>query len=177
MFPLPPSSPQVGLQDVTSQTPSRFPPTPHLCLIPKYFPSPMYCLLMNSPLIWMLKNMGKRLMLASWAPLLMLCLRARQAAQAGRGLSREVMTQQPCEAAICQAPLGRDRAQGGRTGRETQLLGLDLPSSSPGQLCDPASLHEGPGSCEDLADDMGGTWGRAQGDGGRLRSCHKLGVE
>lgn len=66
---------------MASQTPPRFPCTPLLCLVPKYFPS--YCLIMNSTLMWVLKNMGKCLMLASCVPLLMLCLRARQAAQAG----------------------------------------------------------------------------------------------
>lgn len=40
---------------------------------------------MNSTLMWVLKNMGKCLMLASCVSLLMLCLRARQAAQAGGG--------------------------------------------------------------------------------------------
>lgn len=65
---------------------------------------------MNSTLIWVLKNMGKCVMLASCVPLLTLCLRAKQAAQARLGLSREVMTQQPCKAAICQASTGQGQA-------------------------------------------------------------------
>lgn len=55
--------------------------------------------------------MDKCVMLASCVPLLTLCLRAKQAAQAGLGLSREVMTQQPCKAAICQASTGQGQAQ------------------------------------------------------------------
>lgn len=54
--------------------------------------------------------MGKCVMLASCVPLLTLCLKAKQAAQARLGLSREVMTQQPCKAAICQASSGQGRA-------------------------------------------------------------------
>ena len=81
---------------------------PPLCLVPKHFPG--HCLMMNSTLIWVLKNMGKCVMLASCVPLLALCLRAKQAAQAGLGLSREVMTQQPCKAAICQAARGQGQA-------------------------------------------------------------------
>lgn len=72
-----------GLQVVASQTPPRVPPTPPLCLVSEYFPS--YCLIANSTLIWVLKNMGKCLMLASCVPLLMLCLGARQVAQVGWG--------------------------------------------------------------------------------------------
>lgn len=66
-------------------------------------------------------------MLASCVPLLMLCLRARQSAQARRGLSREVMTQQPCEAAICQAPPGGDGPQCPlMTGTEEAECGKEL---------------------------------------------------
>lgn len=61
----------------------------------------------NSIFMRVLENMGTCLMLASCAPLLTLCLGARQATQAGLGLSKEVMTQQPCEAAICQASAGQ----------------------------------------------------------------------
>lgn len=66
--------------------------------------------MMNSTLIWVLKNTGKRVMLASCVPLLTLCLKAKQAAQARLGLSREVMTQQPCKAAICRAFTGQAQA-------------------------------------------------------------------
>lgn len=57
--------------------------TPPLCLVPKHFPG--HCLMMNSTLIWVLKNTGKCVMLASCVPLLTLCSRAKQAAQAGLG--------------------------------------------------------------------------------------------
>lgn len=39
--------------DVPCQTPSRFPPAPPLCFVPKHLPS--HCLMMNSALIWVLK--------------------------------------------------------------------------------------------------------------------------
>lgn len=84
-----------------SQTLFRFPPTPALCLVSKHIPG--HCLMTNSVFMRVLENMGTCLMLASCAPLLTLRLGARQATQAGLGLSKEVMMQQPCKAAICQA--------------------------------------------------------------------------
>ena len=147
--------------------PSSLPP--HLCLVPKYFPS--HCLMMNSTLIWVLKNMGKCLMLASCVPLSMLCLRAQQAAQAGRGLNREVMTQQPCEAAICQVPPGGDsprahspQAPRRQSGERNLASGSGSTLPRPLGSCVTGPLCLGVQARVRTQDAAGGAWGRAQGD-------------
>lgn len=80
-------------------------------------------------------------MFASCVPLLMLCWRARQAAQAGLGLNGEAMVQQPCEAAICQATTGRRRVPRRQKRNRSSGSGSGLfwvrilRSLSPDQLC------------------------------------------